>query len=263
MARLAQLLAEDGYAVRAWQLPGAPDEWKPGEVAEADRVVLPVPLEREGKLNGTSLPLPELWRRLRPEVPVYAGAVRQAAREAAEARGLTLVDYFADEALAVRNAVPTAEGAVAIAMERLRVTVCGTPCLVLGFGRVGKLLARNLAALGARVSVSARRAEDLAWIEALGCAPLHTERLAGKLGGFRAVFNTVPHPVLSAALLAELPRGCVLVELASSPGFDAEAARSLGLEPVAAPGLPGKVAPETAALALRDALYRIWREETP
>ena len=260
MAYLARLLAEDGYAVRAWGLAGV-EERKPAEAMAAERVVLPVPLEKDGRLNGTRLPLGELWKKLDAGQRVYAGAVSAGAREQAARLGLRLTDYYADEALAVKNAVPTAEGAIAAAMARMSVTLHGAPCLVIGFGRVGKLLARDLAALGAAVSVSARRFDDLAWIDALGCHALHTRRLAGKLGAFRAVFNTVPDMVLTAELLGELRRDCVLVELASRAGIDAEAARALGLDHVKAGGLPGIAAPETAALALRETLYRIWEEE--
>ncbi len=262
MTRLARLLARDGYAVRSWALPDMPDTGRPGETAEADRIVLPVPLGRDGRLCGTKLPLDELWKRLRPDVPVYAGAVGEEDRARAEALGIRLTDYFADEALAVRNAVPTAEGAIALAMERMDVTICGSSCLVIGFGRIGKLLARDLAALGAHVAVSARSSADLAWIETLGCMALRTGDLAGKLDDFRVVFNTVPHMVLDEALLRELRRDCVLIELASRPGVEEAAARALGLAFVRAGGLPGKVACETAALAIRDTLYRLWEEET-
>ncbi len=260
MARLAALLAADGYAVKAWGLAGAP-EGKPSEAASAARVILPMPLAESGCLRGTALPLSELWPRLDPTRPVYAGAVPETERVRAEALGLRVTDYCADEALAIKNAVPTAEGALALAMEHLDTTLRGAPCLVVGFGRIGKLLARGLAALGARVSVSARKASDLAWIASLGYAPLRTDGLSGTLGAFRIVFNTVPAMVLTEAMLCELRRDCVLIELASKPGVDTEAARLLGLDYVKAGGLPGKAAPETAALALREALYRIWEGE--
>lgn len=261
MAFLARQLAEDGYEVRAWGIAAAPEERRPGEALAAERIVLPVPLQRGGRLNGTHLPLGKLWPRLRPDQRIYAGGVSAAVREQAEGLGLRLTDYYADEALAVRNAVPTAEGAIAAAMERMSVTLHGAPCLVIGIGRIGKLLARDLAALGARVSVSARRVDDLAWIGALGYRALHTRRLDGELGELRAVFNTVPDPVLTAPLLAQLRRDCVLVELASREGIDARSAHRAGLDYVKAGGLPGVAAPETAALALRDTLYRIWEEE--
>jgi len=259
MAYLARLLAADGYAVRSWGLANAPNEGTPSEAAAAERVILPVPLAKEGKLHGTNLPLDELWQRLSAKQRIYAGAVPRSAWAAIQRLGLHVTDYYADEALTVANAAVTAEGAVQTAMDRLSVTLRGTPCLVVGFGRIGKLLAHDLAALGAAVSVSARRFDDFAWIDALGYRALHTERLDGKLGGFRAIFNTVPHPVLTAPLLAQLRRDCVVVELASLPGIDAGAAGKI--EYVKANGLPGKTAPETAARALRQTLYRIWEEE--
>lgn len=260
MARLAALFAADGYTVKAWGLAGLP-EGKPSEAASAARVILPVPLAEDGCLRGTTLPLSELWPRLDPARRVYAGAVPAAERARAEALGLRVTDYYSDEALAVKNAVPTAEGALALAMEHLDTTLRGAPCLVIGFGRVGKLLARGLAALGAHVSVSARKASDLAWIASLGYTPLRTDGLSGTLGAFRAVFNTVPAMVLAEPLLYELRRDCVLIELASKPGIDAEAARLFGLDCVKAGGLPGKVAPETAARAIQETLYRIWEDE--
>ena len=67
--------------------------------------------------------------------------------------------------------------------------------------------------------------------------------------------------VLDEALLRELRRDCVLVELASRSGVDTDAARLLGLDYVKAGGLPGKVAPETAARAIQETLYRIWEDE--
>ena len=132
---------------------------------------------------------------------------------------------------------------------------------IIGFGRIGKLLAHRLRGLGAEVTVSARRLDDLAWIDAFGYRGLRTNRLAGRLGSFRVVFNTVPHIVLTEELLRELPRECVLLELASQSGFDREAAEARGLKCIAAPGLPGRAAPETAARAIKLTLEKIWEEE--
>ena len=66
----------------------------------------------------------------------------------AQVRGLTIQDYFAREELAVANAVPTAEGAVQLAMEHLPITIHGARVLVVGFGRVGRTTAQRFQALG-------------------------------------------------------------------------------------------------------------------
>lgn len=137
MALLARLLAEDGHPVRTWGLAAfGMEDTALEEAAQADRVVLPVPLSRGKNLNCTAaaLPLCGLFALLRPEQRLYAGGVKAADREAAAEFGLTLTDYLSREELAVRNGVPTAEGAIEAAMDATDVTLCGTPCLVIGFG---------------------------------------------------------------------------------------------------------------------------------
>ena len=200
----------------------------------------------------------DLFRRLSPRQRILAGQVRPQQRREAEALGLTVEDYFLREELAVANAAATAEGAVQVAMEHLDRTLLGLDCLVLGFGRIGKLLSRRLQGLGARVAAAARKPEDLAWIRALGYQALHIQRLEEHLGTFGAVFNTVPAPVLKGPLLAQLPPDCLLVDLASVRGIAAE---EKGPEVIWARSLPGRLAPRTAAAAIRDAVYYILTEE--
>ncbi|WP_287226890.1 dipicolinate synthase [Oscillibacter sp.] len=132
-------------------------------------------------------------------------------------------------------------------------------CLVLGFGRIGKLLAYRLHGLGAHVTVTARKPADLAWIRAYGWQALDTGRLDGALCDFGAVFNTVPSPVLGHLLLAQLPKGCLCVELASVQGIDLAAAEELDC-PRMGPLLPGRMVPAAAAVAIRDAVDYILKE---
>ena len=257
MSLLSHYLKEDGYTVRTWELPDGAEPSALCDAAEAEVIILPTPMAREGTLNGTELTLPELWKLLRPTQQIYAGAVRAEDREAARDRGLTLTDFFSREELSVRNAVPTAEGAIEAAMRNLPVTLHGTPCLVVGFGRIGKLLAHDLKVLGAQVTVSARKLSDLAWIDAFGYRGEYTNRLAGKLGSFRVIFNTVPQQVVGETLLRELSPDCLLIELSSASGFDLAAVEKLRLNYVKAAGLPGKVAPETAARAIKETLCKL------
>ena len=261
MRLLAQMMAAEGHKVCSWELSGAPDPQALCDALRAECIVLPLPMEKNGYLSGTEMTTERLFRALRPEHRIFAGNVSGEAMALADALGLHVTDYFASEELSVRNAVPTAEGAIETAMKHTSITLHGTPCLVMGFGRIGKLLAHDLHALGAKVSVSARKLSDLAWIDAFGYMPLHTNRLSGTLGEFRVVFNTVPHPVLDEALLSELPHDCLLIELAGASGFDMNAVERLRLSYLRAPGLPGIVAPETAAHAIKKTLCRLMEED--
>ena len=262
---LADLLQRDGFSVRTYGLSqwNAPMDSPLSGAAEADVAVLPMPLCREpGILNcaGVQIATVDLFPRLQKPRLVTAGRINLAQYREAEAADVDLTDYLLREETAVANAVPTAEGAIQIALEQLPRTLCGCKCLIIGFGRIGKLLANRLDGLGANVTVSARKHEDLVWIRALGWQPLRTDRLRGKLGDFQAVFNTVPAAILDSGLLAELPADCLCVELASTPGFDLCEAKGRGLNAVQALGLPGKTSPLTAAEAVRDAVYHILEE---
>lgn len=180
---------------------------------------------------------------------------------ALRARGLRWRDYFAREELAVANAIPTAEGALQIAMERSAVTLHGCRALVIGYGRIGRILADRLRGVEAFVTVAARRCDQLAWAEADGCTPQRLQDLQGWLCGYDVIFNTVPATILTRPLLADVKRECVIIDVASEPGgVDREAARELGVEVVWARGLPGKVAPVTAARAIRQSVYHILQE---
>lgn len=264
-AELAGLLEADGNTVYTYGL----ERWKPAghqsldQAASAPTVILPLPLCRgEHVLNCEDAPMPtrELFRRFHPEQRVLAGQVKPPQQREAEACGLTLVDYFLREELTVANAAATAECAIQVAMERLDRTLLNMDCLVIGFGRIGKLLSNRLHGLGARVTATARKPEDLAWIRAYGWSALETGGLDGHLHSFGVVFNTVPSRVLDAPLLAQLPPECLCVDLASQQGIDLAAAEALGLPNIWARSLPGRLAPRTAAAVIRDAVYHIIRE---
>lgn len=270
--KLAALLSEDGHSVHTYALDrAAPHDGVTVETAleglsKADCVVLPLPVAAKpgvlsAPLGDVERPLTDIFSRLNPAQFICGGMVGEETAELAGEYGLAIHDYFRREELAVANAVPTAEGAVQIALEELAVTLHGARALVLGYGRVGKLTAHRLAALGARVTVAARSYEALAWAEAYGHAAQQLTDLTGYLCGYDLVVNTVPRRVLNRALLEELKEGCLVIDLASKPGgVDFQGAAELGVRCVWALSLPGKVAPVTAASALRDTIYNMLRE---
>ena len=159
------------------------------------------------------------------------------------------------------NALPTAEGAIQLAMEHLPITIHGARVLIIGFGRVGRITAQRFAALGARVTVAARKYEQLAWAQAMGFGGQKLEHLVGWLCGYDLVVNTVPALVLGRGELEDLKPDCLILDLASKPGgVDLSAAGDLGLTVVWALSLPGKVAPVTAGAAIKSTIYNMLRE---
>ncbi len=233
--------------------------------AEADVVLLPMPvMGTRGRLNAPLANAPykltDVLDAIPAGKPVLGGAVPKAAADMAARRGIRIFDYLAREELALRNAIPTAEGAIQIAMEELPVTIHGLPVLIVGAGRIGSALAPRLRGLGARVTVSARSYADFARIRGEGYEYLDTRRLRGHMQAFALVINTVPAAVLTREVLADCREDVLVIDLASGAGGvspDAGEQRRV----IHALSLPGRVAPRSAAAAIHDTVCHMLEEE--
>lgn len=271
-AALAASLVQDGHSVFAWGLEGLPaapgvQNASPEDVvARASSILLPLPVSKDGRrLNAPFAAggLPELdgafWQSLRGKT-VFGGQLSRVKTPCPA--DLAAHDYAAREEFAVRNACLTAEGAVEIALRESERAIAGSACLVAGYGRIGRALAQLLRAMGARVTASARKPRDIAWIEANGCRAVQTSRVGSGEEPYDLVFNTIPAPVFTRTVLARLKTGCIVIDLASLPGgVDFSAAKDLGLKAVQALSLPGKTAPESAAEIIKQTVYTILEEE--
>ncbi|MBQ3055069.1 MAG: dipicolinate synthase subunit DpsA [Oscillospiraceae bacterium] len=272
-AHLAELLAADGHSVRAYALEKhtfSDTVTKAYDIEELTRrvdcVILPLPLLGEGDQLNTPLAInnyaaEELFSLLPTGQTVVAGKVGHEMFERAGRNGLRLYDYLEREEFSVSNAIPSAEGAIQLAMQELPTTLHGLSVLVLGYGRIGKLLAKYLDAFGAKVTVTARKYSDLAWITANGYHALNTNAISGCLSTFDLIFNTIPFEILTAERLRELKPECLCIDLASKPGgIDFSAAKKLGVRAIWELSIPGKVAPVTAGLIMKQTIYNIMEE---
>jgi len=271
--KLADLLALDGHQVSVF----ASDQMR-SETAKlapslqdclhnTDCVILPLPLlggcdQINTPLSDMVLPVEEVLSALIPKQVICGGRIPAEVIRGARTHGLELLDYFAREELVIANAAATVEGAIGVALEATSTVLLDSRVLITGFGRIGKLLALRLRALGVHVTVAARTFADLAWIEAYGYTAIHMDALDEHLSGYAILFNTVPHLLLDARRLALLDVSTLCIDLASKPGgIDFSAAASLGIRTVWALGLPGKVAPVTSAAVIRDTIYNILSEQ--
>lgn len=266
-ALLCPLLLRDGHRVTTFALekaPLPPEIHKSGSlqacVYGADCVVLPVPAESGGTISAVyaSQPLPSesiipaLWT----GQILCGGKLSEMLCRECEKAGVRVSDVLRMPAFAAGNAALTAEGALELLLRHSDRALFQSRCLVLGFGRIGKLLAIKMHALGAKVSVAARSEADRGLARVMGFTPLALSQLEGELGEFDFIVNTVPARVLTDAMLCCISSVAVLLELASPPGgFDRTLGENIGLNCIAAPGLPGRASPLSAAELIRDAVY--------
>lgn len=225
------------------------------ETAEADFIVLPLPLDDE------RVGLAQLLRAAKPGAIALGGKVSAGAQAAADHAKIELIDYFARPELAILNAIPTAEGCIALLMKHRRRTLWNSPVLVVGYGCVGRALAARLCALGAQVTVAARRAAQRAQALSAGCRAVDVSALEREAPAFDTVVNTAPAPVLTAQVLRRLPAASLIVDLASRPGgTDFAAAKAQGHTALHALSLPALCAPESAGEFVAQTVLEILAE---
>lgn len=235
-------------------------------LSDLDVVVLPLPVSTDQHTVNTpfskrKLLLADCFDYIRPGTAILGGMISKPVHQLAAARGFTLLDYLQREEMAVLNAVPTAEGAIEITMNELATTIWTSKCLITGYGRISKVLARILQAMGAEVSIAARKEADLAWISVMGYKPIRMNQLAEHIPQQDIIYNTVPSIIFDQSMLSLVKSDSLVIDLASKPGgVDFDLARELGVKTIWALSLPGKVAPITAGNIIKDTVINMLTE---
>ncbi len=266
IVNLAKMLAEDGFEVITYALEKAEElsNFAKGETLEetilkSEYIVTSIPLSKDGKIVNTpysdvKLTIPELRNHLQGK-KLISGKLDESFRNDST---IECYDILEMEEYAVLNAIATAEGAIQIAMEEYPKTLSGSNILVMGFGRIGKILAKMLQGIGANVYCEARKEPDLAYIKAYGYKPIHLKNLDEHLPKFDIIINNIPVLVLDENRLKRVKKDVLILDLASNPGgVDFEYAKQANLKTIWALALPGKVAPVSAAQYIRDTIYNI------
>ncbi len=278
---MAQSLIRDGFSVGVWGLgdKGAAlledhyeENWKTA-VQNAEILLLPLPASTDGVRLNTPLQGQQESLRLHLLLESFSGKlllggrISSALQEAAQKKGISCIDYYDSEILQLKNALPTAEAAISLAMQELPVTLDGSNFAVIGYGRIASLLAEKLYALGGAVTVFARRQEALTQAELHHhkAVPLLAEKGYKGLDRIpsdcRVIFNTVPERIFAGEILQKIPSNCLFVDLASAPGgIDFQAAEGRGIRALWATALPGKYAPESAGVMIAQTVKLLLEE---
>ena len=274
--KLAQMLAEDGNRVYTYGLEKAEElknrkniifcEKLSKAIPEDVEVVIgPIPFSSNGinintPFSEKEISIRELMHYLNTKI-LIVGSITPDVYDKAHAAYIEIIDIMKREELAVLNTISTAEGTIEIAIANTNKIIHGSNVLILGFGRIGKVLARKMAGLSAKVTCAARKDEDLAWIRAYGHKVTNINFLGENLANYDIIINTVPHLILTKERMEYVKKECLLIDLASNPGgIDKKTAKDKNLKLIWALALPGKVAPVTTAEFIKDTVYNILKE---
>lgn len=273
-AILASKLAADGYTVFAAGFDSRPELIQCAALTDAytaatmsQAAILPVMPTTDGAMlfapmAAGSIPIDERLCTALAHSRVYTGFAERVERATARYGSLDLHDYGRRESFLLPNARLTAEAAVMMAVRECPLALYDCRCLITGYGRIGKALAQMLHSLGADVTICARKAADIALAQSTGVTAINYMHLPVRAADYDIAFNTADALVIGENVIKRMKTDAHIIDLASAPGgVDFKAAERHGIAAEAAPGLPGKYSPVTAAKIIKDTVLAMIGEE--
>ena len=231
MIKLSNMLAKEKNIVYTYGLEKAEEikhkeniiqcEKMADAVRNAQIVLGPIPFSSNGKqinspFSNQEISIEELIQKCNSKI-LIAGSIKQEVQKLAKEENVKLIDIMEREELAVLNTISTAEGAIEVAMTNTNKVLHGSNVLILGFGRVAKIVAQKMKALSANVTCAARKKEDFAWMKAYGYNVENINKLKENLSKYDSIINTVPNLIMTSEEIQYIRQDSVLIELASKP----------------------------------------------
>lgn len=256
---LAEILTKSGQNVRCLDIRNS--ETVRGQLeklkdflTEAEILILPIPVSKipeQGILNDI------LNKKLTNGTKVLGGCFTPEQVELLTRRDIPYLDFMEDKIVTEENAVATAEGVIAELVNKSPYNIEEAKIIVSGYGFCGKAIAERLKALGARVTVLARRREVRKEAKRAGFYAVDFAFGPEEAMGAAMLVNTVPAPVITRSIIRELPRDAYILDIASAPGgTDFACAKEYGIRADLSLGLPGRYAPKESAYILDRAIER-------
>lgn len=234
------------------------------DITDVDVIILPITgTDLDGNVevvfSDQQIQLTKDWfKQLKLNAQVFTGITNSYLSAITESLNVNLIPLLNRDDVAIYNSIPTAEGTIMMAMEQTDYTLHSSRVTVVGFGRVGHTVANKFSALGARVSVSARKIKDLARINEMGLTPIPLDQLHEHMNDCDILINTIPAKVITKKAIKQLPSHGLIIDLASKPGgTDFAYAEQRGIKAILSKSLPGVVAPKTAGKILADVIKQL------
>ena len=283
--KLAGMLADDGNKVYSFGQDRSDEVLDDGRIEKcaylktaidkAQIIIAPVPFASNDEFINTpfshdKIKIDDLMKANKSKI-LISGSIKESLKKQLDEKYLEVIDIMKRDDLAILNTIATAEGTIEVAIKNTDKILQGSRVLILGFGRVGKIVANKFSKMSAIVTCAARKVSDLAWIKAYGYNSLNINDMLYDLKEFDIIINTVPQTILKEKELKHVDSEALLIDLASSPGgIDGKMATSMGLNFIWALALPGRIAPSSSAKFIKDTVYNIldersknveWRDE--
>ena len=217
-------------------------------IRTSNNIVLPIPFSKDNQyvnmpFSNKDIAIREIFYYLENKT-IFVGNMHQELKEELHRKHNQVIDFMKKEEFAILNAIPTAEATIEIILKNTKKILQNSNCFIMGFGRIGKVLAYRLKGLSAKVTCMITREVEKAWAIAYGYEAISIENLqknCTKLKQYDIIINTIPKIILKEEL-KEIKKETLVIDLASKPyGIDRKIAEQEKLNFIEALGLPRKI----------------------
>ena len=199
-------------------------------------IILPIPTTRDGvTVSGCGIPLHDVVDEAHAGTLVLGYGLPEWFTDLLSTLGASFVDVARDEEFLVGNASLTALATLGVLLDNGRAALSDLKIGIVGYGRIGRALLRDLLYFGADVTVFTSRESVRVELGEMGIRSEGVTRDAD-IGGLDILINTAP---AVSAFLDEIPDTVRIIELASGENFP-----SLTVEKY--PSLPARKFPLSA-----------------
>ena len=220
-----------------------------GNFNNKDIILLPAPITRNGvdincPLTNKQIPL-DILNSAQENTKIFGGGKL-------DLKNYT--DYLTLDGYAIKNAVLTAEGAISYTIENTDFSLWKSRILIIGYGRVGKVLAERIMGFKPRLTVTARNERDFSVLDMLGINHMGTSEIAKCKEQFDIVFNTVD--IKLSTDTARALSSSLFIDLSTFGGFLGDSYRESNIKYTKLPGIPGKTSPDTAGRIIAETVIK-------
>lgn len=252
-------IMNNGFHVSSYDVPDIKDCSNLNEALQKNNIfILPIPFTKNGKniySPSKDISIDFLLSVIKPFSKIYGGCFTSDFKNKCQGNNISTCDFMDNDTFELKNAIATAEGAIAEAVINSSINLHMANCLVLGYGKCGRAIASRLQALNCNVCVCVRRHEQMALAFESGHHYMNITSLAREIRHYDYIFNTIPTLVLTRNVLCNAKSEVTIIDIASKPGgTDFDACSHLGLNAHLCLSIPGKYAPKASSKIIYDCL---------
>jgi len=179
---------------------------------------------------------------------LFSSKIPNSVKQELERKRVKVFDFLQEEEIAIQNAQIAAEGIIAEAMVKYKGAIYQSNCLVMGYGKCGKAIARRLQALDARVTICTIKEEEICQAIEKGFSVISFEKLIFHMKEQQLIFHTIPVPVIRKECFLVCDRDVLVFDIVSTRVEEKMWATECGINYQVYPKIPEKYAPKAAAM---------------